>query len=38
MVVWAGGKFVLGLATPYLLGLCAALISYVAVALIERGR
>ena len=38
MVVWAGGKFVLGLATPYLLGLGAALISYVAVALIERGR
>ncbi|MFZ1102097.1 MAG: sodium:solute symporter family protein [Hyphomicrobiaceae bacterium] len=38
MVVWAGGKFVLGLATPYLLGLCAALVGYVAVALIEQRR
>jgi Na+/pantothenate symporter len=36
MIVWAGGKFVLGLATPYLLGLCAALVGYVAVALLER--
>jgi Na+/proline symporter len=36
MVVWAGGKFVLGLATPYLLGLCAALVGYVAVASIEQ--
>jgi Na+/proline symporter len=38
MVVWAGGKFVLGLATPYLLGLCAALVGYVAVASIEQRR
>jgi Na+/proline symporter len=38
MVVWAGGKLILGLATPYLLGLCAALVGYVAVALIEQRR
>jgi Na+/proline symporter len=38
MVVWAGGKFLLGLGTPYLLGLGAALASYVAVALLERRR
>ncbi len=29
MVVWAGGKYGLGLAAPYLLGLLAALAGYV---------
>jgi Na+/proline symporter len=38
MVVWVVGKFGLGLATPYLLGLSAALIGYVGAALIERRR
>jgi hypothetical protein len=36
--VWVVGKFGLGLATPYLLGLSAALIGYVGAALIERRR
>jgi solute:Na+ symporter, SSS family len=35
MVVWAGGKYVLNLATPYLLGLLAALVGYLAVAMLE---
>jgi len=35
MVVWAAGKY-LGVETPYLLGLSAALVGYVGAALIER--
>jgi Na+/proline symporter len=35
MLVWAGGKYVLGLGTPYLLGLLAAFVGYVGVALLE---
>ena len=35
MLVWAGGKYVLDLTAPYLAGLCAALLGYVAVALLE---
>jgi solute:Na+ symporter, SSS family len=38
MLVWAGCKFGLGLDTPYLLGLGAALVGYVGVALIEQWR
>jgi Na+/proline symporter len=38
MIVWAGGKYGLGLATPYLLGLLAALAAYVAAALAEKPR
>jgi Na+/proline symporter len=38
MLVWAVAKFGLGLAAPYLLGLCAALLGYVGVALIEQHR
>jgi solute:Na+ symporter, SSS family len=38
MLVWALGKFGLGMATPYLLGLCAALVGYISVALIEHRR
>jgi Na+/proline symporter len=38
MVVWAVAKFGLGFSTPYLLGLCAALIGYVGVALFEQRR
>ena len=34
MLVWAGGKYALGLAAPYLLGLLAALVGYVGAALI----
>lgn len=35
MIVWAVGKYLLGFATPYLIGLLAALIGYVGAALIE---
>jgi Na+/proline symporter len=35
MLVWAVGKYAAGLATPYLLGLLAASIAYVGVALLE---
>jgi Na+/proline symporter len=35
MLVWAGGKYVLGLGTPYLLGLLAALVGYLGAALLE---
>jgi Na+/proline symporter len=35
MVVWATGKYVLGLSTPYLLGLLAALIGYLGAAAYE---
>jgi solute:Na+ symporter, SSS family len=38
MLVWAAGKYAVGLATPYLLGLLAAAIAYVGVALLEPGR
>jgi Na+/proline symporter len=38
MLVWAGCKFGLGLDTPYLLGLGAALVGYVGVASIEQRR
>jgi Na+/proline symporter len=38
MLVWAVGKFGFGLATPYLLGLCAAFVGYVGVALMEHRR
>jgi solute:Na+ symporter, SSS family len=36
MLVWAVGKYALGLTAPYLLGLLAATVAYLAVALIER--
>lgn len=38
MLVWVGARYGLGLATPYLLGLGAALVGYVGVALIEKTR
>jgi len=38
MIVWAAGKYGLGLATPYLLGLLAALAGYVAAAFAEKRR
>ena len=38
MIVWAGGKYGLGLATPYLFGLLAALAGYVGAALIDNRR
>jgi hypothetical protein len=37
MLVWAAGKYGFDLATPYLLGLLAALAAYVSVALTEWG-
>jgi Na+/proline symporter len=36
MVAWAGGKYVLDLTAPYLLGLAMALIGYVGTAQLER--
>ncbi|HEX5957346.1 MAG TPA: sodium:solute symporter family protein [Hyphomicrobiaceae bacterium] len=38
MLVWVGARYGLGLATPYLLGLGAALVGYVGAALIEKRR
>jgi Na+/proline symporter len=38
VLVWAGGKYALGLSTPYLIGLLAALVGYLAAAMLERGR
>jgi Na+/proline symporter len=38
MLVWAGGKYALGLTAPYLLGLAAALVGYVGVGLLEARR
>ena len=38
MLVWAGGKYALNIAAPYLLGLLAALVGYVGVALLEARR
>jgi Na+/proline symporter len=35
MLVWAGGKYVLGLPAPYVTGLLAALVAYVGVAILE---
>lgn len=35
-LVWAAGRFVLDMSTPYLAGLAAAIAAYVAVAAIER--
>jgi Na+/proline symporter len=35
LLVWAAGKYALGLGTPYLLGLLAALIGYVGAAYLE---
>ncbi len=37
-LVWAGGRFVLDLATPYLAGLICALVGYVVVGLVEGRR
>ena len=37
MLVWAVGKYALGLTAPYLLGLLAATIAYVGVAVLELG-
>jgi solute:Na+ symporter, SSS family len=36
VLVWAGGKYGLGLPTPYLAGLVAALAAYVGAALLEK--
>jgi Na+/proline symporter len=38
MLVWAGGKYALDLTAPYLLGLLAALLGYVGVAVVESRR
>jgi hypothetical protein len=38
MLVWAAGKYALGMTAPYLAGLLAATVSYVCVALLERRR
>jgi Na+/proline symporter len=38
MIVWAAGKYGLGLATPYLFGLLAALAGYIGAALIDNRR
>jgi Na+/proline symporter len=35
LLVWAAGKYALGLGTPYLLGLLAALVGYVGAAYLE---
>jgi hypothetical protein len=35
MLVWAAGKYALELPAPYLAGLAAALVGYVAVAAVE---
>ena len=35
MLVWAGGRYLLDLSTPYLAGLAAATLGYVVVALVE---
>ncbi len=34
-LVWAGGKYVVGLGTPYLLGLLASFVGYLAAAMLE---
>lgn len=38
MIVWGAGKYGLGLATPYLFGLLAALVGYIGAALIDNRR
>src|SRR5262245_56990742 len=38
LFVWAGGKYALNLTAPYLLGLAAALVGYVGMALLEERR
>jgi len=38
LLVWAGGKYALALTAPYLLGLAAALVGYVGMALLEERR
>ena len=38
MIVWAAGKYGLGLATPYLFGLLAALAGYIGAAVIDNRR
>ena len=38
LLVWAGGKYALNLTAPYLLGLLAALLGYVGMALLEERR
>jgi Na+/proline symporter len=38
MLVWAGGKYALNLTAPYLLGLLAATVGYVGVALLQARR
>jgi hypothetical protein len=38
MLVWAGGKYAFDLTAPYLLGLLAATVAYVGVALFEPRR
>ena len=38
LLVWAGGKYALNLTAPYLLGLLAALVGYVGMALLEARR
>ena len=35
VVVWAGGKYGLGIGTPYLLGLLAAVVGYLGAAMLE---
>lgn len=37
-LVWAGGRFLLGLSAPYLVALASALATYMAVALVETPR
>ena len=38
MMVWAGGRYALDLRAPYLVGLLAATVGYVGVALLEARR
>jgi len=38
LLVWASGKFLLGWTAPYVTGLLAATVGYIAVALLERRR
>jgi Na+/proline symporter len=38
MLVWAAGKYAVGLTAPYLLGLAAAAVAYVSVGYVESGR
>ena len=38
MLVWAAGKYAVGLTAPYLLGSAGGAVAYVGVALLELGR